>query len=291
MALLAAYQPLLDHVLLDIVLALSQYIVLRAGVFSLATAGIAAVGAYASAVLVQSHGLPVPAALAVAVVLGAGVGLLLSVPLARVRGIYQAIATLAFGQIVISVLLFMDATTGGAMGMNGIPKAVETWHLVGAVVVVVYLLRALLMNSVGRVFNALRQDEAVALSLGIPVVGYHALAFGISGALAGLGGALYALHSYSLVPGQFGFSMLVAALAAVVLGGRNSIWGPLVGAALLALLPELGRVFASQRYLIHGALLVVVIILLPDGIVDTLKRLGRRSPGPGGAAALKGESP
>lgn len=276
-ALFAAYEPLLNHVLLDVIFALSQYVVLRAGVFSLATAGIAAIGAYTAAILAQSYGVPPLLALGASVFMGVIVGVVLSVPLARVRGIYQAIATLAFGQIVISVILYMEPVTGGALGLNSIPKVVETWHLVVAVVAVVYLLHAMLVNSVGRIFNAARQDETVALSLGIPVAKYHALAFAVSGAIAGLGGGLYAFHSYSLVPGQFGFSMLVAALAAVVLGGGVSIFGPLVGATLLAVLPEFGRVFASQRYLIHGGLLVLVIILMPHGIVDTIKQRRKKA--------------
>lgn len=275
-ALLAAYEPLFAHVLIDILFALSQYVVLRAGVFSLATAGIASIGAYAAAIMTQTYGVPPLLSIAIATALGLAVGIVLSVPLARVRGIYQAIATLAFGQIVISVVLYMETLTGGALGMNSIPKVVETWHLAAAVVVIVYLLHSMLAHSVGRSFNAARQDETVALSLGVPVAKYHVLAFAASGAIAGLGGALYAFHSYSLVPGQFGFSMLVAALAAVVLGGRVSIFGPIVGATLLALLPEFGRVFASQRYLIHGVLLVLVIILMPHGIVDTLNTRRRK---------------
>ena len=276
-ALFSAYEPLFAHVLIDILFALRQFVVLRAGVCALASAGIASLGAYAAAILAQSHGVPPAVAVVAATVLGTGVGVVLSLPLARVRGIYQAIATLAFGQIVISVVLYMEPLTGGALGLNSIPKVVATWHLLVAVVVVVYLLRAMLANSVGRMFNAARQDETVALSLGVSVAKYHVLAFAVSGAIAGLGGALYAFHSYSLVPGQFGFSMLVAALAAVVLGGRVSIFGPIVGAALLALLPEFGRVFASQRYLIHGLLLVLVIILMPHGIVDTIAMRRRKA--------------
>ena len=143
----------------------------------------------------------------------------------------------------------------------------------------VWLLCVLSANSVGRAFDAVRQDETVAISLGVSVPRYHTLAFALSGAIAGLGGGLYAFNSYSLVPTQFGFSMLVAALAAVVLGGRRSVAGPVVGAVFLTLLPEFGRVFASQHDLVHGALLILVILYMPEGIVDTLRmRLaGRRA--------------
>ncbi len=274
---LAAYLPLLASAILDCGFAFSQYVVLRAGVFSVATAGFAALGAYAGALLTMRLGAPPALSLCGSLVIGALAGALLSLPLARLRGVFQAIATLAFVQIVLSVSLFVEPLTGGALGLNGIPQAVQVWHLVVFLLALIYLLHALGGSSIGRAFDAARQDETVAVALGISVVRYHALAFTLSGAIAGLTGGLYAFNRYSLAPDQFGFPMLVASLAAVVLGGRISVLGPIVGAAVLAVLPELARSFAEQRYLLHGALLVGVIIYLPDGIVDTLQfRLRQR---------------
>jgi branched-chain amino acid transport system permease protein len=268
---LLAYLPLLASAILDCGFAFSQYVVLRAGVFSVATAGFASLGAYAGALLTIRIGLPPALSLIGSLVMGAAAGALLSIPLARLRGVFQAIATLAFVQIVLSVSLFVEPVTGGALGLNGIPQAVQLWHLVIFLLVLLYLLHALGGSSIGRAFDAARQDETVAVALGISVVRYHALAFTLSGGIAGFTGGLYAFNRYSLVPDQFGFAMLVASLAAVVLGGRISVLGPVVGTAVLALLPELARGFAEQRYLLHGALLMLVIIFLPDGIVDTAK--------------------
>ncbi len=268
---LAAYLPLLASAILDCGFAFSQYIVLRAGVFSVATAGFASLGAYAGALLTMRLGWPPALALCGSLVVGAAAGAALSIPLARLRGVFQAIATLAFVQIVLSVSLFVEPLTGGALGLNGIPQAVQLWHLVLFLLVLLYLLHALGGSSIGRAFDAARQDETVAVALGISVVRYHALAFTLSGAIAGATGGLYAFNRYSLVPDQFGFAMLVASLAAVVLGGRISVLGPVVGTAVLALLPELARGLAEQRYLLHGALLMLVIIFLPEGVVDTLK--------------------
>jgi len=268
---LLAYLPLLASAILDCGFAFSQYVVLRAGVFSVATAGFASLGAYAGALLTIRLGLPPALSLIGSLVVGAAAGALLSIPLARLRGVFQAIATLAFVQIVLSVSLFVEPVTGGALGLNGIPQAIQLWHLVIFLLVLLYLLHALGGSSIGRAFDAARQDETVAVALGISVVRYHALAFTLSGGIAGFTGGLYAFNRYSLVPDQFGFAMLVASLAAVVLGGRISVLGPVVGTAVLALLPELARGFAEQRYLLHGALLMLVIIFLPDGIVDTAK--------------------
>lgn len=267
---LAAYLPLLASAILDCGFAFSQYVVLRAGVFSVATAGFASLGAYAGALLTMRLGLPPALSLCGSLLVGALAGTLLSVPLARLRGVFQAIATLAFVQIVLSVALFAEPLTGGALGLNGIPQAVRLPHLILFLIVLLYLLHALGIGSIGRAFDAARQDETVAVALGISVVRHHALAFTLSGAIAGLTGGLYAFNRYSLVPDQFGFAMLVASLAAVVLGGRISVLGPVVGTAVLAVLPELARGLAEQRYLLHGVLLVLVIIFLPDGIVDSL---------------------
>ncbi|WP_173933982.1 branched-chain amino acid ABC transporter permease [Chelativorans sp. Marseille-P2723] len=271
-----AYQPLIDFFLLNAGFALSQYIVLRAGVFSIATVGIVSIGAYSAAIVMKSLGLSIWIAAPFSALVGLAVGLLLSVPLARLRGPYQAIATLAFVQIVAAVALYAEPLTGGALGMNDIPKQVSTLGLVFALAFVLYILGSLSRSRIGAIFDALRQDEAVAGSLGISISFHHALAFALSGAIAGLFGALQAGYIYSIEPHQYGFVMLTMTLAAVILGGRRSIWGPVVGAAIMTFLPEIARPLAENRLLLNGLLLVVVIIFLPRGVVDGLIALVRR---------------
>lgn len=274
--LFLAYKPLFDLFLLHTGFAFSQYIVLRAGVFSVANAGFAAIGAYAAAILATKHGVSPWIGLAVATALGTAAALVLSLPLARLRGVYQAIATLAFVQIVVSVALYAEGLTGGAMGVNRIPKAVDTPVLLVAVAGVVYLMVAINATRLGRAFEAIRQDEAVAASLGVNVTRHQALAFALSGAIAGLFGGLEAFHGYAIEPNQFGFAFLVAALSYVVLGGRRSILGPIVGTAVLVALPEIARPLAENRMLVYGALLMAVIAFLPRGVVDTVLDALRR---------------
>jgi branched-chain amino acid transport system permease protein len=266
----AAYKPLFDITLLSCGLAFSQYVVLRAGVESFATAAFAAIGAYFAAILVTRVGMPASVAIVAAGMLGAVAGGLLSIPLARLRSVFQAIATIAFVQIIVSLILYAEPITGGALGINGIPQLVGTFGLVAYVVVVVVLMSVINRSGIGRAFDALRQDETVAVALGISVIKYHALAFILSGAIAGAGGGMLALNTYSIHAEQFGFPLLVAALAAVVLGGRTSVLGPIVGAGVLAVLPEIARPLAEQRLLVYGLILIVIIIYLPRGIVDTL---------------------
>lgn len=272
-----AYRPLFDLFFLHLGFAYSQWIVLKAGVFSIATAGFAALGAYAAAILGVSYGWPAPVAILAAGFVGLVTALFLSWPLARLRGVYQAIATLAFVQIVVSLVLYAEPLTGGAMGFTGIPKVVTTPVLAAGALAVVWLMFAINRSRIGRSFEAIRQDEAMAASVGISVRAYHTLAFAISGALAGVFAGLEAFHFYALEPNQFGFPFLVAILSYVVLGGRRTVVGPIVGAAILIALPEISRPLAENRMVIYGLLLVLVMNFLPRGVADTLiDRLRRR---------------
>jgi branched-chain amino acid transport system permease protein len=273
---LIGWQSLAELMLINCLLALSQYVVLRAGVFSVATAAFAALGAYGAALMHIRIGVPAPLALVFAVFLGLASSLLLSLPLARLRGVFQAIATLAFVQIVMALNLNATDLTGGALGLNGIPKSVGFWTLLCATGLLTYAFAAMSRTALGSAFDAVRQDETVAATLGISIRRTHAMAFALSGAVSGLAGGLIAFHDYSLVPEQFGFSMLVAALAFVVLGGHLSVWGPLAGAVILTALPEVARPVAEQRMLVHGGLLIVVIAYLQHGVVDTLRLRWRR---------------
>jgi branched-chain amino acid transport system permease protein len=267
-AFLAGHGTLVELILLNALLAYSQAIVLRAGVFSLATAGLASIGAYAAALLTTRLGAPMPLGL----LAGAGGGivgaLLLSVPLARLRGVYQAIATLAFVQIVLSLMLFAEPVTGGALGLNNLPKLVGVGTLALLVGATLYVFISLSRTSLGRAFDTIREEETVAASLGIDVVRQQRIAFAISGALAGLAGAAMSYRNYSLVPEDFGFPVVVAALTFVVLGGKDSAFGPLLGAAVLTALPELARPFADYRLAVNGLVMLIAIVYFPAGIAQ-----------------------
>ncbi len=267
---IATYRPLFDLICIYCVLAFSQYVALRAGLFSLATPGFAAIGGYAGAFLLKQT--PIGSLLAGAAAIACGIvaGLFLSLPLAKLRGAFQAIATIGFVQIMVSLALYAQPLTGGALGLNAIPKVANTGSLVLIVAVLTALLAVINRSGIGRAFDAIRQDYTVAMSLGISINAYFRYAFALSGAIGGLGGCLLAFNTYSIQPDVFGFPLLVLVVAAVILGGRSSVAGPLVGTLFLMVLPELARPLADQRLLLQGALLVIVIIYLPQGIVDSL---------------------
>jgi branched-chain amino acid transport system permease protein len=291
------YQSLLDHILVNMLLAASQYVVLRAGVFSLGSAGFAALGAYCTALLTTKLGWNPWLSVVVGMMLGTFVSALLALPLSRLRGVFQAVATLAFVQIVLSATQNWVALTNGPMGVNSIPHAAGTASLLAIVITVVVFLVMMGRYSFGRALDVIREDETVAVSLGISVPYYHRIAFVLSGALAGLSGGLHAISSYSITPQDYGFGLLVAALAMVVLGGRTTVWGALVGALVLTSLPEIFRVFADYRAVVQGILLMLVIIYLPRGLADTVianlkdRRLRRRTPPPQAVSTLSAGSP
>jgi branched-chain amino acid transport system permease protein len=267
---LASYRSVVDHILIFSLLAMSQYIVLRAGTFSVGSAAFAAIGAYATAILTTRNGWPPVVAIGSGVLLAGIVSAVMAFPLARLRGVFQAVATMALVQVAVTVTLNWEDLTRGALGINGIPKAATTGWLLLIVAVVVALLHTIGRYGIGRAMDVIREDETVAVSLGISVSYYQRLAMILSGLLAGLAGGLQACNSYAISPEEFGFSMLVTGLAMAVLGGRTSVWGALVGATVLTLLPELFRPFAEYRNVLQGALLMLIIIYLPNGIADTL---------------------
>ena len=267
---LLSYSSVLDHVLIYALLAMSQALVLRAGTFSIGSAAYAAVGAYTAAILTVSHSLPAPLAILCGMLLAGVVSALMAFPLSRLRGVFQALATLALVQVMVTIAQNWDGVTNGVLGISGIPKAATTGWLLLIVGLCTFFVWRFGRFGIGQAMDVIRADETVAVSLGISVTFYQRLAMTLSGLLAGLAGALHAFNSYAISPEEFGFGMLVHTLASAVLGGTTSVWGPLVGSAVLTTLPEIGRFFSDYRGVVQGVFLMVIIIYLPHGIADTL---------------------
>lgn len=267
---LLSYSSVLDHVLIYTLLAMSQAVVLRAGTFSIGPAAYAAIGAYTSAILVTRLGWASPPAIACGTALAGILSALMAFPLSRLRGVFQALATLALVQVMVTIAQNWDSVTNGVLGISGIPKTATTGWLLLIVALCLLLTWRLGRYGLGRAMDVIRADETVAVSLGISVAYHQRLAMTLSGLLAGLAGGLHACNAYAITPDEFGFGMLVHILAAGVLGGITSVWGPLVGAFVLTTLPELVRVFADFRGVVQGVLLMVIIIYLPQGIADSL---------------------
>jgi branched-chain amino acid transport system permease protein len=249
-------------------LALSIWLTLACGQLAMANAAFMGIGAYTSALLTMNAGAPFPLAIAGGMAAPAAVAFLIGKPTLRLSGVYLAMATLAFGEVVRIVILNTETWTGGALGLNGIPQSTEWWHVLLAVVVTLFALGRLRRSKVGRAFEAIKEDETAAGLMGIDVNAHKMLAFVLGGAIAGLAGTLNAHLTFFIGPNEFGFDRGVEILTMTILGGINGLTGPVLGAFLLTLLPELLRGFKDYRLVVNGLILVAIVLFLPKGLWD-----------------------
>jgi branched-chain amino acid transport system permease protein len=249
-------------------LALSIYLTLSCGMLAMANGAFMGIGAYTSALLTMSAGMPFPVALAGGMAAPALVAWAIGKPTLRLSGVYLAMATLAFGEVVRVVVLNTEQWTGGALGLNGIPQSTQWWHVALAVVLTLAVLARLRRSKVGRAFEAIKEDETAAGLMGIDVNAHKMLAFVLGAVVAGLAGVLNAHLTFFIGPNEYGFDRGVEILTMTILGGINGLTGPVVGALILTLLPELLRGFKDFRLVVNGLILVVIVLFLPKGLWD-----------------------
>lgn len=252
-----------------------------AGQISLGHAAFFALGAYGSAVGTVTHGLPAwPTMAGVAGLVGLA-ALVVGLPVLRLSGHYLAMATLGFSFVVHTILLQWDGVTGGPSGFAGIePLAIGNFifdnevrfhYLIWSITLVCLLLCLNLVRSgVGRGLAALAGDETAAEALGVNTRRAKVKVFVLSAVLASLAGSLYA-HCYQFVsPDTFDIFASTDLAIMVVIGGMGSIWGSLVGAGLITLLPEWIDIFETYKDFVHGGILVLVLMFLPQGLITGL---------------------
>jgi branched-chain amino acid transport system permease protein len=255
-----------------------------AGMLNLGHAAFFGIGAYASALLVMG-GTPFWMSFIAAGMIAALSGLLLSIPSLRLRGDFLAIATLAFGEIIRSIMLNWTELTRGPLGIPGIPKPEffgiafdSLWAyliLALAVAAITYvILKFLLKSNFGVALMALRESESVAESLGKNVRRLKMQAFAIGALFAGFAGSLFAHYLTFIDPSSFTLAETTLILLMVVLGGMGSLEGSIAGAIILTLLPEPLRfiglpssIVGQLRQIIYAALLIILIIKRPKGIL------------------------
>ncbi len=276
--------PYLEDVLIqlgiNLILALSLYFPLSAGQLSLGQGGFMAIGAYAASWLTAAHAAPWPLAFAAAAAAAGVVGALVGLPALRVRGIYLVLMTMAFGEIVRVFFLNFEPT-GAAQGFRGMPF-VTTLPLVAGLALLVAVLAARTADSrVGRAFAAINRDELAAEVLGIDVTRAKLASFTVGAAIAGLAGALWAHYVQFIEPEEFGFARSVMPFTFVVVGGIETFWGAVVGAAALTLLPEWLRFLKEWRLALYGLAMLAVMVVRPQGLVDhrLIEAVRRRLPG------------
>ena len=256
-----------------------------------------AVGAYSYALLNQAFGLGFWACLPVGGFMAIVFGLALGFPVLRLRGDYLAIVTLGFGEIVRLVLLNWTSLTGGSGGIKNIPgpsffgqeleiaaNTIFIYYLVLLAVILTIIVISRLKNSrVGLALQALREDEIACEAMGIDLARVKLSAFALSSCWAGFAGVIFAAKTTFINPASFTFMESAMILSMVVLGGMGSIVGVVIAATILILAPEYLRAFSEYRMLIFGAIMVIMMIFRPQGLVTGERRRYR-------ITALQGDS-
>ncbi|MDH3998075.1 MAG: branched-chain amino acid ABC transporter permease [Desulfuromonadales bacterium] len=257
-----------------------------AGQISLGHAAFFGLGAYGSAIATVNFELNPWLAMFVVAGLVALVALVIGIPILRLSGHYLAMATLGLNFVFHSILLQWDEVTGGPSGFSGIPYLsigeFEFWDEVslhyliwGFAMLALLLCLNLVRSGVGRGLAALAGDETAAAALGVNTRNAKVKVFVLSAALASIAGSLFA-HTYTFVsPDSFGIFTSTDLVIMVVIGGMGSIWGSLFGAALITLLPEWMDMFETYKDFVHGGILVLVLMFLPQGLVTGLIDLAK----------------
>ncbi|MFN8484155.1 MAG: branched-chain amino acid ABC transporter permease [Anaerolineae bacterium] len=299
------YGFLITSMVLAAAMALSLYLPLMAGQLSLASPGFYAIGGYIAAVLSTQVFHPegpyplylVGVEVIVAAVVSAVLAIAVGVPALRLRGIYLALATIAFVEIV-RILSLNLPILGGAIGIFGIPQPFTTqgeylWLGLPLLIFAIVFIYRLERTRMGRAFSAIREDEVAADAMGINTTFAKVVAFTMGAVLAGMVGVVAAhfLNTWNSRQGTFESS--VNYLAYVLIGGSWTVFGPVVGGLLLTALPEALRGLASFRFILYGILIAVGAVFFPQGIItpELLKRLrggkGPSQPAAGGAQASR----
>jgi branched-chain amino acid transport system permease protein len=260
------YAGLLADVGILLLGALSVYIILATGQLSLGNAGFMGIGAYLTSYLTVTTELPLTVALVVAAAASGAIGVMVGFPALRLKGIYLAMATLGFGEMVRSFFLNFDLM-GGAGGFRGMHHVSlgYIWAWAAAISLMVAVLEH---SQIWLEMRAVRDDETAAGIVGLDTTTIKVGSFGFAAAVAAIAGGLFAHHHVYIEPGNFSFDRSIDFVLAVILGGSTIGAGALVGSLLLVMLPEYLRFLAEWRFAVFGALLIIMLLVRWQGILD-----------------------
>ncbi|WP_019414094.1 branched-chain amino acid ABC transporter permease [Paenisporosarcina sp. TG20] len=287
---------IVSFVLINIILGISIYITLSSGQLSLGNAGFMGIGAYTSALLTINFEVPIILGIILGALVAGIFGILIGIPALRLSGVYLAIATLGFGEVMRVIFVNWESVTQGAIGLSGVPhlgrEVFKTLTAIGfdpeilglknnqfiylIVVSILLLINIFIVwffvrqnkSRVGRAFAAIKMDEKAAESMGIDITYYKVLSFTQGALLAGFAGALYAHVMAYISPADFAYHRAIEILIFSVFGGSEVIWGAIFGAAFMTIMPEALRFISEYRYMIYGAILILMMAFRPQGIID-----------------------
>ena len=258
----------------------------QAGLVSLGQAALYGVGSYLAAWLALKAGAPCLAAVGAGILVTAFFGAALAYPTVRVRGVYLAVITIAFGLVFENILVEWLSVTGGTQGLIGIPRGrvfgvllsrpIYFWVVSGCLILAFIVQYTVVHSRYGRAMRATAQSENAARALGINVTNIRILAFAISAILAGLAGGLYTFLNLFVNYETFTFLHSVGFLLMVILGGTGTLLGPVVGTSMLTYVVEVLQNFREWQVFAYGVLLALIMFVMPRGVVGSLEDLARR---------------
>lgn len=252
----------------NILMALSVYAILSTDQVSLGNAGFMAIGAYTSAYLTVKTGLAIFPAIVAGALVASVMGLLVGIPVLRLSGLYIVMATFGFGEVVRTFFLNFEPT-GGAYGFRG-PIGTTLPMIYGWVLAFILFFWFLSHSRMGRSLAAVRDDPEVASSIGLNVTLLKLGAFWLGAFIAGVAGGLYAHYMFYIESNNFHILVSTMAILYVILGGMYSFWGAVVGAIIFSILPETLRFMQDWRLSLYGAVLVLMLIFRPSGIITPM---------------------
>ena len=284
---ITSYQAVLVYpIAMFVLMALGLNIVVgKSGLLDLGYVAFFAIGAYTMGILGTTTHMNTWEILPFGIGFAMLAGLILGLPALRLRGDYLAIVTLGFGEIVRIIALNLTQT-GGPNGVVGIPNpppifgqkfelndhAGYFWIILTMILLVIWMVRRFTIRRPGRAWEAIRQDEDVAALMGVNLLVYKLWSFSIGAAIGGGAGVIYASKVMFIAPDMFTFNVSVLILACVVFGGMGNMWGVILGASILAYLPERIRFISNSRQLVFGLVLLVIMNVRPDGLLPRKKR-------------------
>jgi branched-chain amino acid transport system permease protein len=257
----------------------------KSGLLDLGYVAFFAIGAYSQAILSTMFGWNTWTVLPIGIGLAMVSGVILGLPALRLRGDYLAIITLGFGEIVRIIALNIEVT-GGPNGIPGIPNPPSFlgikfdldnprnffYIVIVMILLTIWMIRRFTIRRPGRAWEAIRQDEDVAALMGVNTLVYKLWSFVIGAAVGGAAGVIYASKVMVISPDMFKFEVSILILACVVFGGIGNIWGVILGAAVLAYIPERIRFLTEARQLVFGLVLIIMMNLRPDGLLPRKQR-------------------
>lgn len=267
---MSSYQlDLFSSLGINILLALSVYCPMATGQLSIGNAGFMAIGAYVSAMLTVHVHLPLFPSLIIGGIAAAIIGVLFGFPALRLKGIFLAMATLCFGEIVRNFFMnFLQPLTGGAYGFRGIgdvPILISwIWGWVALSLVFFFFLSR---SRLGLALMATHDDETVSELIGINIVFLKVAAFGVGAFIGGVAGGLYAHYYLYIEPEFFNVWESIFIALYVIMGGMLTYWGPVLGASIFTLLPEFLRFLQDWRGAFFGVVIIGLMIARPSGLV------------------------